>query len=162
MYVDFQSYPPVTPLSSPMHNWAEIRPGSLPKPVAQTLARVTSFVSAPMFDLEKYSGHVPTGLLQDPASARDEGSAVVPSRPQRVQGAGDIASQRVQLMAAKYVDNKPNKEVLARLAILDEQLLALSPRVTPEHVAALERIASTLEDTRARRQKRALQFGLSP
>lgn len=71
-----------------------------------------------------------------------------------------IARQRVQLLAASYAGGEEQREIVARLEILNRRLLALAPRVSQEQVAALENANDNLLRIRAAREERARRLGL--
>jgi len=73
-----------------------------------------------------------------------------------------IARQRVQLLAASYVGGDEQREIVARLEILNRRLLLLAPRVSREQVAALETANEDLQNIRAARVERAKRLGLPP
>lgn len=72
-----------------------------------------------------------------------------------------VARDRVRLMAAKYASSAASVEIMARLEILNQRLLSMSPRVSEAQVAALEGKADDLARLRASRQERAKRLGLS-
>jgi hypothetical protein len=74
--------------------------------------------------------------------------------------ASSTAEQRVKLMAIKYAgDSSP--ELLARLEILNQRLIAQFPRVTESQVSGLERAHEELSQMRAARIARARSLGLT-
>lgn len=71
-----------------------------------------------------------------------------------------IAKNRVRLLAANYVDGKMSAEIAARLEILDLRMLERAPRVTSQHVEALETANALLDRTQQSRAERRRRLGI--
>ena len=72
-----------------------------------------------------------------------------------------IAYGRVVLLAAKYVNAASQAEIVARLEILNRRLLEQAPRITEQHMHALEEAEDHVRRTRAAREERSRRLGLS-
>jgi len=86
-----------------------------------------------------------------------EPSVETPSLPtnadlQDEDDTGNVASKRVALLARAYVRGKSSEDE-ARLAILTERLRELLPPVSETQWAALDEVASRLDETATRHQK---------
>ena len=77
-----------------------------------------------------------------------------------------IAEQRMLLLAQRYAmcdDPKAEgqKEILARLNILNTRLASKAPRVTEAHVEMIETMAQRLDERAARRAARQKEWGIA-
>lgn len=167
----------VTPVSAPAMQWSAIRPGAAAggsDPMgwaAPTSLRgsankrreydlfvedVVAAMQTPATDFLK------SGTNPAPGRTAAEPVPVWPPTARR-SAVDDVAEQRVLLLARQYASGpaSPERELLARLEILNQKLLAMAPRVTPERVAALEAVSDKLAVIRERTQKRAERLGLS-
>jgi hypothetical protein len=71
-----------------------------------------------------------------------------------------IAKSRIQMMAANYAAGKMNREILARLEILNHRLLDKLPRVSKEQVESLERVNEEMSTLQAEREAQARRLGI--
>jgi hypothetical protein len=166
MFASADVYANTTPLHSPVHRWEEIKPGVAKPTHSFSFEKLTGGSSAAR-SLEVFRDVSEATHLSGSSSAHATANTVAPSgqaAQHSVPSVGGeaevIASQRVRLLAAKYVGGKPSREVLARLAILDEKLLAALPRVTHDQVFALEQIAERLIGLSTSREQRAKKFDI--
>lgn len=95
-------------------------------------------------------------------AAGGENGAAAPAMQTEVQR---IAEQRMLLMAQRYAMRddpraEGQKEVLARLKILNTRLATWAPRVTEAHVEVIEAMAERLDERAARRAARKKEWGL--
>jgi hypothetical protein len=99
----------------------------------------------------------------NPTTGRTAAEPVPVSPTAKGSAVDDVAEQRVLLLARQYASgpSSAERELLARLEILNQKLLAMAPRVTRERVAALEAVSDKLAVIRERSQKRAERLGLS-
>ena len=168
-------YVDVTPLVNPIVNWAHIAPFEPQRPAFNSsLVQTHSARSKDNpFDLFVSGSGVlaPTSIAEAGTEnlARRQGlvSRTISSTGLYASQKSDdveidrIAKQRVKLMAAKYVSGTASAEILARLEILNRRLLDRSPRVTAEHVNALESANDKLARIRAAREERAKRLGIT-
>jgi hypothetical protein len=81
----------------------------------------------------------------------------------RVESEVDVAaSERVTLLARKYVSGSLSPEADARLAIATERVRRLVPRVTADDVEALESILEDLDSISQRDAERRKRLGIEP
>ena len=155
--------PDVTPVRTPLFQLSKIRPGWIEsQSVRSSTPRATSTSSGqPDF------GEVFTVDITDIAVAPTPGKSFLQNQPildshlgskSDPGGAGTIsalATERIALMMARHAATNRRTEILARLEMLNERLLLLMPRVTPEKVATLESLATKIGDIRKARMERA-------
>lgn len=161
-----------TPIDSPIVNWISNSPSYAGKrnisvPTAIAFAERTSFHTqdaAPDFFAAQTGPLAQTNVrstdnpaVQNRIESRD---VVRPVLSQQANSAEKIASQRIKLLAVRYVDSKQSAEILARLEILNQRLLDVAPRTTRERVAALEETNNEIDRIRAAREQRARRFGI--
>jgi hypothetical protein len=166
MFASADFYANTTPLQSPVHRWEEIRPGDARPPHSLSLEKATGGSSVvgslevfrEFSEATRFSGSSTTNATA--MNVAPTGQAAEHAALSVECEADSIGSQRVRLLAAKYVDGKPSREVLARLAILDEKMLAALPRVTTDQVVALEQMAERLMGLSTSRQERAKKYGI--
>lgn len=159
----------VTSPNSPIVSWVDIRPGS-----SSSLARETRKLGAPSRNRSPIQGYAASADSREvfPHETWVTGASLrlglntygnqperqsAPSQSstfERHREVDRVASERVRLLAAKYAAGEVSKEVLARLAILDQRMLSLSPVVSLAQVTALEKVASDLESLRRQQQAR--------
>ena len=166
----------VTPVSAPVMQWSAIRPGAAAGGsdrkgwAAPTSLRGSAnkrldydlFVEDAVAVMQTPA----TDFLKsgtNPALGRTATELVpVWTATARRSDVDDVAEQRVLLLARQYARGQasPERELLARLETLNQKLLAMAPRVTPERVAAMEAVSDRLAVIRERTQKRADRLGL--
>jgi hypothetical protein len=81
----------------------------------------------------------------------------------QVKSEADVAaSERVTLLARKYVSGTLSPEADARLAIATERVRRLLPRVTADDFEALESILEDLDSINRRNAERRKRLGIEP
>lgn len=158
--------PGITALQAPIHEWAEISPGAAapPPPYHDMASHRTSFTYYKSTEFEVFARdetRVTGSTKYAPSTHATATTRTAGASDRSADRVESIASQRVKLLAASYVSSPTSREVLARLAILDEQMLEESPPVTPSQVAALEKVADRLAVLQSRRQERNRRLGLT-
>lgn len=167
-------YVDVTPLVSPIVNWAQIASFEPQRnaPQANIMQTRSARSKDNTYDLfMSGSGALaPTSVVdssadkvtqrRDMASSTSSASRLYALQGSDVSEIDRIAKQRVKLMAAKYASGTASAELLARLEILNRRLLDRSPRVSSEQVEALELANENLMRIRAAREERARRLGI--
>lgn len=157
----------------PTYAWAWHSPAAAAPPLPRTITAQppahTSFVNQPAGCLPSADDSQFTTPSRPAGGAIDSGTLTVAERqgalrpttkpavePTEVQR---LADHRMQLLAVKYaMKDKPGaegeREVLARLKILNAKLSAQAPLVTSEQVSMLEDMARRSDELAARRAAR--------
>ncbi len=160
------------PIDSPIVNWASSSSlyggnRNISVPTAVAFSERTSFRTqnaAPDFFAAQTGPLAQTNVrsTDNPAAQNriEQRDVVRPALSQQANSAEKIASQRIRLLAAKYVNSQQSAEILARLEILNQRLLDVAPRTTKDRVAALEETNNEIDRIRAAREQRAKRFGI--
>lgn len=161
--MDVMPMPP-THLTAPVHEWAEIALWQPPQGMSVQATHQSQFVSFLADAYEMFAARkgemaqtaISTSSKKIGATQAKSGRAPMPV----VSGIDAIAGERVKILAAKYATNSADKEVLARLEILNQRLSQRMPTVTVGQVEFLEKINDSLAELKLKSQFRAQRLGL--